>query len=94
MQKINTGDLVVVTTGQYKGKTAKVIRVDEKGIYLEWLNIRKKAKKWTGYVDVHHPIDRSNVQFRDGDQASRIGIKRDDDGKKVRFIKKSGAIVG
>jgi ribosomal protein L24 len=30
MQKIKTGDMVMVTTGQHKGKTAKVLRVGEK----------------------------------------------------------------
>lgn len=92
MQKIKTGDMVMVTTGQHKGKTAKVLRVGEKWVYLEWLNIRKRAKKGTGYVDVHHPVDYSNVQYRDENAASRIGIKTED-GKKVRFVKKTGKIV-
>ncbi|MBP7007618.1 KOW motif-containing protein [Patescibacteria group bacterium] len=29
MQKIQTGDMVIVTTGQFKGKTAKVLKVSE-----------------------------------------------------------------
>lgn|GEM_PF-6951305 len=37
--------MVLVTTGQYKGKTAKVLRVSEDGVYLEGLNIKKRSKK-------------------------------------------------
>lgn len=92
MKKIKTGDEVIVTTGQFKGKVAKVLKVSEKWVYLEGLNIRKRAKKGQGYIDVHHAIDYSNVQYWDGTAASRIGISTQD-GQKVRIVKKTGANI-
>lgn len=92
MQKIQTWDLVIVTTGQYKWKTAKVVKVSEKWVYLEGLNIKKRAKKGQGYVDVHHSINYSNVQYFDGNSASRISIDVVD-WKKQRVVKKTGKTV-
>jgi len=92
MQKIQTWDLVMVTTGQFKGKVAKVLKVSEKWVYLEGLNIKKRAKKWQGYIDVHHAINYSNVQYFDGETASRVWVEFVD-GKKQRVVKKTGKAV-
>lgn len=92
MQKIKTGDMVYVTTGKFKGKTAKILRIGEKWVYLQGLNIRKAAKKGQWYVDVHHAINISNVQFWDGDAFGRVGITKEDN-KKVRVLKKTGKVI-
>jgi ribosomal protein L24 len=92
MQKIQTWDLVIVTTGQFKWKTAKVVKVSEKWVYLEGLNMKKRAKKWQWYIDVHHAIDYSNVQYFDGNWASRINIDVVD-WKKQRVVKNTGKPV-
>lgn len=93
MQKIKTWDTVIVTTGQYKGKTAKIVKVNDKGVYLEGLNIKKRAKKGQWYIDVHHAINYSNVQFWDGNKASKVAISIGDDKKKVRVVKKTGQLI-
>lgn len=92
MQKIQTGDMVIVTTGQFKGKTAKILKVGDQGVYLEWLNIKKRAKKWQWYTDVHHAINASNVQYWDGNTSSKVAIEVRD-GKKVRVAKKTKAVI-
>ncbi|MFA7284377.1 MAG: 50S ribosomal protein L24 [Candidatus Absconditabacterales bacterium] len=92
MQKIKTGDMVLVTTGQYKGKTAKVLRVSEDGVYLEGLNIKKRSKKGQGYVDVHHAINYSNVAYWDGEKSSRVGFTIED-GKKFRTLKTTKTVL-
>lgn len=92
MQKIQTGDMVIVTTGQFKGKTAKVLKVSEQWVYLEWLNIKKRAKKWQWYIDVHHAINASNVQYRDWSTWSKVAIEVHE-GKKVRVAKKTKAVI-
>jgi large subunit ribosomal protein L24 len=93
MQKIKTWDTVIVTTGQYKGKTAKILKVNDKGVYLEGLNIKKRAKKGQGYIDVHHAINYSNVQFWDGKKASKVSIKIGEDKKKTRIVKKTWEVI-
>ena len=92
MQKIKTGDMVYVTTGKFKGKTAKILKIGEKGVYLEGLNIRKAGKKGQGFVDVHHAINASNVQFWDGETYGRVGIIKEDE-KKVRVLKKTNKVI-
>ena len=88
MKKIKTGDMVKVITGKYKGKTAKVISVDGDSVFLEWLNIVKRAKKQQWYQDKQLPINISNVAYQDGDVTSKIWFTMDWD-KKVRLIKKT-----
>lgn len=92
MQKIQTGDMVLVTTGQFKWKTAKILKIGDQWVYLEWLNIKKRAKKWQWYINVHHAINASNVQYRDWSVSSKVAIEVHD-GKKVRVAKKTKALI-
>ena len=92
MKKIQTGDMVIITTWSFKSKTGKVVRVLDEKIYVEWINIRKRAKKGQWYVDVHLPIHCSNVQYRDGNTWSKIAIKIEN-GKRTRVVKKTGKTV-
>lgn len=88
MKKIKTGDTVKVITGKYKGKTAKVTSVAWDSVFLEWLNIVKRAKKQQWYQDKQLPINISNVAYQDGDVTSRIWFVVEWD-KKVRVVKKT-----
>lgn len=88
MKKIKTGDTVKVITGKYKGKTAKVTSVAGDNVFLEWLNIVKRAKKQQWYQDKQLPINISNVAYQDGDVTSKIGFVVEWD-KKVRLVKKT-----
>lgn len=97
--KIKTGDTVIVTSGQYKGKTGKVLETMPKKnkVVVEGVNILTKHVKPRGpqqpggIVKEEGPIDISNVMFYDekSKKGSRVGYKIED-GKKVRIAKASG----
>lgn len=97
--KIKTGDTVIVTSGQYKGKTGKVLETMPKKnkVVVEGVNILTKHVKPRGpqqpggIVKEEGPIDISNVMFYDqkSGKGTRVGYKIED-GKKVRIAKASG----
>ena len=96
---VKTGDTVKVIAGNYKGLTGEVLKVlpKENKVIVEKINMIKKHVKPTGcgqeggIVEQEAAIDASNVQLVDPEtgEASRIGY-REEDGKKVRYFKKSG----
>ncbi|MGI4813946.1 MAG: 50S ribosomal protein L24 [Janthinobacterium lividum] len=100
MNKIRKGDEVIVITGKDKGKRGTVLVVDGEQVLVEGLNLVKKhvkpnpMKGTTGGVESKSmPLNRSNVALVDGNgKASRVGIK-EEGGKKVRFLKTTGAVV-
>ena len=99
--KIKTGDLVVVISGDDKGKTGKALKVLPKThqVVVEGVNVNKKHVKPNQnnaegkIVDKTAPIDVSNVAFANKDgKATRIGYKMNGD-KKVRYAKKGDELV-
>lgn len=103
MQKIQSWDTVLVIAGKHKGKVAKVLSVQTKTtsagvikklVFLEGVNIAKKAVKWEGFKDVTLPLDISNVMYYDTStkQHTKIGIKYEGK-KKVRYQKISGSVL-
>jgi large subunit ribosomal protein L24 len=65
MQRIKTGDKVIVIAGKFKKTVTTVTRVDGDKLYLKDVNMMKKAKKGQGFIDIHHPIHGSNVSVLD-----------------------------
>ncbi len=94
MKKIQTGDTVLVTTGKHKGAIAPVIRVAEDRVYLQWVNIVKKAVKKQWFVEKEASLHVSNVAIYDADnkKPSRVKIW-EENGKKVRVYVTSGKVV-
>jgi large subunit ribosomal protein L24 len=100
MNKIRKGDEVIVTTGKDKGKRGTVLAVAEDRVTVEGINLVKKhvkpnpMKGTTGGVEAKTmPLHISNVALVDANgKASRVGIKVED-GKKVRFLKSTGATL-
>jgi large subunit ribosomal protein L24 len=100
--KIKKGDRVIVTTGRDKGKKGEVMKVFPKedralisGINMVKRHQRQTQKQPGGIVNKESPIHLSNVMHVDpksGD-ATRIGSKVLNDGRKVRFAKKSGEVI-
>ena len=100
--KIKKGDEVLVVTGRDKGKKGKVLGVlrAENRALVEGVNMvrrhqRQTAQQQGGIVDKEAPIHLSNlahVDPKDG-KASRIGYKFLEDGRKVRFAKRSGEVI-
>ncbi|VVE74447.1 50S ribosomal protein L24 [Pandoraea anapnoica] len=101
MNKIRKGDQVIVLTGKDKAKRGTVLAVDGEKLVVEGVNVAKKHVKPNpmkgtqgGVVDKTMPIHVSNVALVDANgKPSRVGIKVED-GKKVRFLKTTGAVVG
>jgi large subunit ribosomal protein L24 len=100
--KIKKGDRVVVTTGRDKGKKGEVIKVfpKEDRALVSGVNIAKRHQKQTaklqgGIVNKEAPIQLSNLAHVDpkSGEATRIGFKVLNDGRKVRFAKKSGEVI-
>jgi len=97
---IKKDDTVIVLAGNDKGKTGKVLKVlvKEDRAIVEGLNMVSKSTKPSaknpqgGIVKQEAPIHISNLSLIDpkSGKATRIGIKKTDDGKKVRIAKKSG----
>ena len=97
---IKKGDNVIVLAGEDKGKTGKVLKmlIDKQRAIVEGINIVSKSAKPSaknpqgGIVKVEEPIHISNLSLIDPktQKPTRIGIKVNEDGKKVRISKKSG----
>ncbi len=100
--KIRKGDRVVVVTGRDKGKRGEVLRAmpSENRVIVQGVNIVKRHQRATqvqqgGIIEKEAPIQVSNVAHIDPktDQPTRVGYKILDDGRKVRFAKRSGEII-
>ena len=97
---IRKGDTVFVNAGEDKGKTGKVIRViaDKKRSVVEGLNIVSKNQKPNakypqgGIIKMEAPIHISNLNVVDpaSGKPTRIGRKKNEEGKTIRYAKKSG----
>lgn len=97
--KVKKGDLVVVTTGDNKGKQGRVVEVnrDNDRVVVEGVNLVKKHRKPSaqnpqgGIESIAAGINISNVKVVDAKgNATRIGRRRNTDGKLERYSKKSG----
>lgn len=95
--KIHLDDTVLVTTGKYRGKTGKVLRVFAKRhqVVVEKINIRTRhIKKRPGQAGqkIHYeaPIDSSNVMVicPNCSKATRAAYIRLKTGEKQRVCKK------
>ncbi|MBT3364182.1 MAG: 50S ribosomal protein L24 [Schleiferiaceae bacterium] len=97
---IKTGDTVMVIAGTAKGQSGRVIRMIPKQhrAVIEGLNLVTKHQKPSatspqgGIVKMEAPIHLSNLMLMIGDQATRVG-RRIEDGKVVRYAKKTGDII-
>lgn len=96
--KLKVGDPVVVITGKNKGKTGKIIRVQEKQnrVVIEDVNkvkrhVRKTSQRPGQVLEFEAPIHASNVMIVDpkSKKRVRVGYNVDSKGKKVRIAKQS-----
>ena len=97
---IKKGDTVYVNSGEDKGKTGKVLRVivDKQRAVVEGVNMVSKSQKPNaknpqgGIVKMEAPVHISNLNVVDPKtgKPTRIGRRRNEAGKLVRYAKKSG----
>ena len=99
MNKIKKGDNVVVLTGKDKGRSGTVLEMITKSdrVLVQGINMVKRHTKQSqtsegGIVAKEASIHISNLALADpkDGKATRVGIKKNDDGKNVRFAKRSG----
>ena len=100
MAKIKKSDSVLVIAGKDKGVTGKVIDVLGDRILVEGVaRVKRHTKEQTGdrgvkvggIITVESSIHISNVMVVDGDgKASRLGSRKNDDGKNVRITRRTG----
>lgn len=98
--KIKKGDKVVVLSGSYKGTEGEVLEMLPKAgkAIVDGVNIAKKHMKPTndnpgGIVEKAMPIDISNLMYVDSKgNKTRVGFRKED-GKTVRYSKKSGETI-
>jgi len=100
--KIKKGDKVVVLTGRDKGKTGEVLQVHPKeeralvrGVNLVKRHQRQTASQEGGIISKEATLHLSNLAYADpkDGKPTRVGFKVLDDGRKVRFAKRSGDLI-
>ena len=104
MRKLKKGDNVVVITGRDKGKRGEVSRVvDADHVVVNGVNTAKRHTRPNplkiqpgGIVTRELPIHVSNVAIWNPvtQKPDRVGFRTLEDGRKVRFYKSNGEIVG
>ena len=100
--KIKKGDKVVVTTGRDKGRTGEVVQVmpREERALVRGVNLVKRHQRQTmnqegGIIQKEAPVHLSNLALADpkDGKPTRVGFKVLEDGRKVRFAKRSGDLI-
>lgn len=101
-QKLRKGDRVIVLTGRDKGKKGEILKMMPKegraivsGVNMVRRHQKQTAKDEGGIVSKEASIDVSNIAIEDpkDGEATRIGFKILNDGRKVRFAKRSGEVI-
>jgi large subunit ribosomal protein L24 len=100
--KIKKGDTVVVLAGRDKGRSGEVLQVmpkDERavvrGVNLVKRHTRKTPQQDGGIISKESTIHLSNLAVADpkNGEPTRVGFKILEDGRKVRFAKRSGELI-
>lgn len=100
--KIKKGDKVVILAGRDKGKTGEVSKVlpTEDKVIVAGVNVVKRHTRPTqtdqgGIKEKEAAIHVSNVALADPKtgEATRVGFKTLEDGRKVRVAKASGEVI-
>ncbi|HET8567213.1 MAG TPA: 50S ribosomal protein L24 [Solirubrobacterales bacterium] len=107
--RIRTDDQVILISGKDAGKKGRVVRTDPKRrrVYVEGLNMVKRAERARseadlknpqagGIIEKEGPIDVSNVMLLDpkDNKPTRVGVRADKGGKRVRYAKRTGNEIG
>jgi len=100
--KVKKGDKVVVLAGRDKGKNGEILKVfpEENRAIVQGVNIVRRHQKQSagqegGIISKEAPVHISNLAIEDPKDGSpsRIGFRILEDGRKVRFAKRSGELI-
>ncbi|MBT4879723.1 MAG: 50S ribosomal protein L24 [Alphaproteobacteria bacterium] len=99
---VRKGDEVVVLSGKSRGKTGEILRVlrEKNRIVVQGVNMVKRHMRPSmgnpgGIIEKEATIHVSNVAHVDptSKKPTRIGSKVLEDGRKVRYAKRSGEVI-
>ncbi len=98
--KIKKGDTVRVTAGDDKGQEGKIVKIliDKNKAVVEGVNMVSKHTKPSaqnpqgGISKFEAPIHISNLMLIENGETTKVGFRMEE-GKKVRFSKKSKEII-
>ena len=102
LARFKKGDAVVVITGRDKGKKGEIVKMMPKetralvrGVHMVKRHTRASTGNTGGIVEKEAPIHLSNLAHVDPKDArpTRIGTKTLEDGRRVRFAKRSGEVI-
>jgi len=102
MRKLRKGDRVIVLAGRDRGKRGEILKMlpKENRAIVQGVNQVKRHQRQTqaqegGIVVKEASIDLSNLAIEDPKDGSptRVGLRILDDGRKVRYAKRSGEII-
>jgi large subunit ribosomal protein L24 len=99
--KIKKDDIVKVISGNYRGKTGKVLKVlpVRNRAIVEGINFVKRHSRPTqtnpqgGIIEREATIHLSNLMLVVNNAPTRVGYTKLEDGKKVRVARKTGETV-
>ena len=100
--KMKKGDQVVVLTGKDRGKRGEVLRMIPKksraivqGVNVVKRHTRPSSTSGGGIMEKEASIHVSNLALIDPktDRPTRVGYRFLDDGRKVRYAKRSAEII-
>jgi len=101
-RKIKRGDRVTVISGRNKGRAGEVMRILTKqdraivqGVNMVKRHRRPSATSPGGIDEIEAPIHISNLAHIDPktNLPTRVGYRFMEDGRKMRFAKRSGEII-
>lgn len=100
--RVRKGDTVAVVTGREKGRTGEVLRAipKERRVVVQGVNMVKRHTRPSpaspgGVIEKEATLHISNVALidpKDG-KPTRVGFRRLEDGRKVRYAKRSGEVI-
>ena len=107
MQRVQQGDMVEIIAGKDKGLRGEVVRVltRKDRVIVNGANIMKRHRKArpapggqqipAQIIEFEAPLHISNVMLvcPETDERTRVGFRVTEDGRKVRYSKKSGSII-
>lgn len=98
---VKKGDQVIITSGDHKGKTGEIMRIDTKTdrVYIKGLNLRTRHMRPTrlnpqgGVITKEAPIHISNVSPVVDGKPTRVRFEVKADGSKTRVAARGGKVL-
>lgn len=98
VKRIRKDDQALVISGNSRGKTGAVMKVDGDWIYIHGVNLRKKHVKATrtakgGIIEIEGPIHRSNVKVTVDGEPVKLRVRVNEDKQRELYFKKGDESV-